>query len=215
MPIFFQQDIDEHTRIAVWKIEEDEAYFLQFVPLQRSIRHPHKRLQHLAGRFLLTHLFPSFPINLIQLADTRKPYLPDEAFHFSISHCGDYAAAIVSSRLRVGVDIEEVTGKIGRIAGKFLHDSEREAISRHMTSYSDGKTDIRNDLLTLVWSGKEAMFKWWGSGGIDFSEMLIVSPPGTWGEGQFPGLFLKEPHRLEMDIHFTRLGSVYLAWVCT
>src|SRR3712207_8327360 len=28
------------------------------------------------------------------------------------------------------------------------------------------------ETLTLLWSAKEAMFKWWGKGGVDFSEML-------------------------------------------
>ena len=104
MPIFFQQDIDENTRLAIWKIEEGEDFFLASVPLQRDITHPHKRLQHLAGRYLLKYLYPDFPIELIRIADTKKPYLEGEAYHFSISHCGDFAAAIVSSQKRVGVD---------------------------------------------------------------------------------------------------------------
>jgi len=69
---------------------------LEKVPLQNNITHPHKRLQHLAGRLVLSELYEDFPIKLIQIADTKKPFLPDEAFHFSISHCGEYAAAIVS-----------------------------------------------------------------------------------------------------------------------
>src|SRR5438128_7090094 len=111
MPLFFQRDIDETTRLALWKIEEEESFFSQHVPLQRDITHPHKRLQHLAGRYLLQYLFPDFPINLIKIADTRKPYLEDEAYHFSISHCSNYAAAIVSKTARVGVDIEIPTVK--------------------------------------------------------------------------------------------------------
>src|SRR5699024_2654722 len=108
MPLFFLNELDADTRLAVWKIEEEELFFTEKVPLQRQITHPHKRLQHLAARYLLQHLFPHFPISLIQVADTRKPYLEDEAFHFSISHCGDFAAVIVSRAKRVGVDIELV-----------------------------------------------------------------------------------------------------------
>src|SRR6187397_2210460 len=100
MPIFYQQDIDESTRLAIWKIEETEDFFLKSVPLQKEITHPHKRLQHLAGRFLLKHLYPGFPVALIKIADTKKPFLEDEAYHFSISHCNDYAAAIVSKTER-------------------------------------------------------------------------------------------------------------------
>src|SRR5687768_8575518 len=112
MPLFFQQVIDEYTKLALWKIEEEEGFFSQHVPLQRSITHPHKRLQHLAGRYLLKYLFPDFPIALIQIADTRKPYLKEEDYHFSISHCGDYAGVIVSKNRKVGIDIELVTPKI-------------------------------------------------------------------------------------------------------
>ena len=66
MPLFYQQDINETTRLGVWQITEDESFFLEKVPLSREITHPHKRLQHLAGRYLLQSLFPDFPYELIQ-----------------------------------------------------------------------------------------------------------------------------------------------------
>jgi phosphopantetheinyl transferase len=128
MPIFFQQDIDETTRLAVWKIEEDESFFLQHVPLQREITHPHKRLQHLAGRYLLKKLFPDFPLELIRIADTRKPFLEDEAYHFSISHCGDFAGVIVSTTNRVGMDVELVSEKVNRIRHKFITAEEENLL---------------------------------------------------------------------------------------
>ncbi len=121
---------------------------------QRDVTHPHKKLQHLAGRYLLKFLYPDFPLSLIRIADTRKPFLADEAYHFSISHCGDYAAAIVSRDKRVGIDIEIPTGKILKIEHKFLHEEERRMIS-------DSGLE-RTNQLTLMWCCKEAMFKWWG-----------------------------------------------------
>ncbi len=107
MPLFYQHNINESTRLGIWHIEEDEAFFLKRVPLKRDVSHPLKRLQHLAGRYLLTELFPDFPLDEILIADTRKPYLADEQYHFSISHCGTFAAAIVSTRHRVGIDVEQ------------------------------------------------------------------------------------------------------------
>ena len=115
MPIFFQQQINETTRLGIWKIEETAEFFKANVPQHRDVTHPHKRLQHLAGRFLLQYLFPAFPYELVQIADTRKPFLPNEEFHFSISHCGDYAAAIVSTSKSVGIDIEIPVEKIATI----------------------------------------------------------------------------------------------------
>ncbi len=137
MPIFFQQDIDKDTKLAVWKIEEEESFFLQHVPLQREITHPHKRLQHLAGRYLLQYLFPDFPISLIKIADTRKPFLENEGYHFSISHCGSYAAALVSKTKRVGVDIEVPTHKVEKIKHKFLQDAEWNPIHQQWMAADD------------------------------------------------------------------------------
>ena len=108
MPVFYQLEIDAFTKLGIWKIEEEEDFFKQYVPILRTVSHPHKKLQHLAGRFLLKYLFADFPSHLIQIADTRKPFLPQEEFHFSISHCGDYAAAIVSSQHRVGHIVDKI-----------------------------------------------------------------------------------------------------------
>ncbi len=119
MPLVYQQNINAVTKMGVWHIAETEDFF-KAVPLQKEITHPHKRLQHLAGRFLLKDLYPDFPLSLIKIADTRKPFLEDEAYHFSISHCRDYAAVLISKALRAGVDIEMVNEKIDRIIHKFL-----------------------------------------------------------------------------------------------
>src|SRR5258706_6795424 len=127
MPIFFQHQVSDTTRLAIWKIEETEEFFKGNVPQHRNVTHPHKRLQHLAGRFLLQFLFPDFPYELVQIADTRKPFLPGEQYHFSISHCGDYAAAIVSKDSRVGIDIELPGERIERIKNKFLDEKEMSA----------------------------------------------------------------------------------------
>jgi phosphopantetheinyl transferase len=179
VPIFFQQDIDESTKLAIWKVEEEESFFLRQVPLKREITHPHKRLQHLAGRYLLKFLFPDFPLELIQIADTRKPYLEDEAYHFSISHCGDYAAVIASRENWVGVDIEIVSQKIERIKHKFVSDDEWPAVNgvRGINSQlqtTDYKLQTTDYKLTLIWSCKEAAFKWYGSGGVDFKEHMVI-----------------------------------------
>ena len=210
MPIFFQQQINETTRLGIWKIEETEDFFLSNVPLQKEVTHPHKRLQHLAGRFLLQFLFPGFPYELIRIADTRKPYLPDEEYHFSISHCGDYAAAIVSSDKRVGIDIEIPSEKIDRIKHKFLDDDE---ISKFDPEASGRKSNFpveRSNLLTLLWSAKEAVFKWYGIGGVDFRQHIQLQKVNE-GEDTIPCFFAKTNQRLV--IHHHQFDHLVLAWI--
>lgn len=205
MPLFYQQDINLTTKLGVWKIEESEDFFLLSVPVQRNITHPHKRLQHLAGRYLLPFLFPDFPHEEIEIADTRKPFLPDEQYHFSISHCGDYAAAIVSSTERVGIDIEMITPRVDRIKHKFLHEDELAFVNSH-------GIDQQIKLLTLLWSAKEAMFKWWGDGDIDFSEVLRTETFVFQHAGVIPVTFLKSDKHVSLDIHYEMRDDLSLAW---
>jgi phosphopantetheinyl transferase len=209
MPIFFQQDIDAHTKLGVWKIEEGEDFFLSQVMPQRMVSHPHKRLQHLAGRYLLKHLFPDFPVELIRVADTRKPFLENEAFHFSISHCSDYAAVVVSRNKRTGVDIEVVTPKVERIKQKFLHPEELEIFDH------DNGTETGGRRLTLLWSCKEAVFKWWSYGNVDFSEQIRLQPFELQPSGSLPALFLSGADKTELTLHYRLFPGLVLAWLAT
>jgi phosphopantetheinyl transferase len=167
MPLFYQQYINQTTRLAIWKIEETEEYFSATVPINKNITHPHKRLQHYAGRYLLRFLFPDFPYEEILIADTNKPYLDNEAYHFSISHCGDYAAAIVSKNLHVGIDIEIPLEKILKIKHKFINSDNDYFLNQ--LNHSD-----QIFFSTLIWSAKETLFKWYGKGNVDFKEMLNI-----------------------------------------
>ncbi|MDP3393720.1 4'-phosphopantetheinyl transferase superfamily protein [Sediminibacterium sp.] len=208
MPIYYQQNINDFTQLAVWKIDETESFFNQKVTIQQQVTHPHKRLQHLAGRFLLPYLYPDFPSELIQIADTRKPYLPNEAYHFSISHCGDYAAAIVSSTQRVGVDVEMVTHRVNKIRHKFLHVSELE--NWNIESLEEQE---KFRTLTLLWSAKEAMFKWWGRGDIDFSDCMQVEAADLKASGILKAIFRKEDFIASLQLHYRLTNELSLVWV--
>lgn len=170
MPLVYQQNINPCTKLGVWHITEPESFFSHKVPLQREITHPHKRLQHLAGRFLLRELYPDFPYELIRIADTRKPFLENEAYHFSISHCGDYAAVMVSTEFRVGVDVEKITAKAEKIKHKFLSSYEQGIIRQ----LANNNTELHTSFVTAAWSIKESLFKWYGDGEVDFIEHLQI-----------------------------------------
>jgi phosphopantetheinyl transferase len=206
VPIFFQHQINESTRLGIWKIEETEEFFLSNVPLRQEVTHPLKRLQHLAGRFLLQFLYPGFPYELIRIADTRKPYLPNEQYHFSISHCGDYAAAIVSSRQRVGVDIEIASEKAEKIKNKFLTPNEQLIFS--LTTHGSFPTNI--GITTLLWSAKESVYKWFGNGGVDFRKHIQLEGLHE-NDETIIGQFAKT--KQELLIHYRRLDHLILTWI--
>jgi phosphopantetheinyl transferase len=234
LPLFYKHTINQTTKLGIWKIEEDENFFLHEVPLQQNITHPHKRLQHLAGRYLLKYLFPDFPHDEILIADTRKPYLPGEQYHFSISHCGDYAAAIVSSTHRVGIDIEIPSVKVQRISHKFIHGNEQRwlnesSIIGHRSAINQTKTGDRQPwthiklqttnykLQTLLWSAKEAIFKWYSLGGVDFKEHIQLC--GSISKNEDESFIL--PFRFQKkNIQYLNITSkicevIVLSWIAT
>lgn len=209
MPIFFQQQINENTRLGVWKIEETEEFFKGNVPQHRDVTHPHKRLQHLAGRFLLQYLFSDFPYELIQIADTRKPFLPDAQYHFSISHCGDYAAAIVSKESRVGIDVEIPVEKIEKIIYKFLSAKELDLFNLVPGAGKVTGVDNFNEVTTL-WSAKEAVFKWYGNGGVDFRKQIQLFSRKE--EAKTIDCFFSKSES-ELTVHYKQFDGLVLAWV--
>lgn len=210
MPLFYQQNINQHTKLAIWKIEETEEFFLQTIPLQQYITHPNKRLQHLAGRYLLRYLFPDFPNELILIATTRKPYLENEAYHFSISHCGDYAAAIVSKTEKVGIDIEISSKKILKIAHKFTSDEEVIEVQK-ITNLDNSQTNT-----TMIWCAKETMFKWYGLGRVDFKKMLEIKAPITKTENKMLKATIILPEKkIDLNIQYKILKYMILTYINT
>ncbi|WP_462252736.1 4'-phosphopantetheinyl transferase family protein [Ferruginibacter sp.] len=200
MPLVYQQNINAVTKMGVWHIAETEDFF-KTVPLQKEITHPHKRLQHLAGRFLLKDLYPDFPLSLIKIADTRKPFLEDEAYHFSISHCRDYAAVLISKELRAGVDIEMVNEKIDRIIPKFLTAEE-------CFLFPEGEI---KKTATLFWSVKESVYKWQGTGGTDFKKHIRIEKfTGNLEEGVVHCVF---KNQTKLQVHYLFFSNNFLTWV--
>lgn len=208
MPLVYQQNINVHTKLGVWHIAEAEDFFLQKVPLQQTVTHPHKRLQHLAGRWLLRELYADFPLELIRIADTRKPFLESERYHFSISHCGDYAAVIVSSEQRVGIDIEIPQAKIERVKHKYLSDAEVALLGDHQPG-----TLQQN--LTAGWSIKEALFKWYGGSGVNFKENMQIQHIRTDGNMLIAGCLFSKNKLWHPEVHAIIFGGNVLAWVVT
>lgn len=180
MPAIYHLDTDPQTRLAVWSIQEPESWFLERLPASAPVAHPVRRLHHLAGRYLLTHLEPGFPHAAVVVSEGGKPYLADGSCHFSISHSRDMAAGIISHSNGVGVDLEFVTSRVLRIVPRFLGNTERDWVSSlpecidSTTGTIGGAEACR--LCTLLWSAKESAFKWFGRPGLDFATDLLTEP---------------------------------------
>lgn len=210
MPLIYQQSINTTTRLGLWHIEETEDFFLDKVNLQREIHHPRKRLQHLAGRYLLKELFPDFPYELLMIADTRKPFLANEAYHFSISHCNNYAAVIISRNHRVGADVESFTDKIDKVKHKFLSGIEQGIIAAAIPPGADA---LNLAGLTAAWSIKESLFKWYGNGEVDFIEHLHIERIVFNGDSGIAYCKFLKGETTFLQVHFSFFDQNCISWV--
>lgn len=116
------------------------------------------RTGHEAGRALLAELYrreTGEPLPEIQITADGKPYFPDNAWHFSISHT-KRRVFVALSRANVGIDAEELDRTVHpRLADKVLSPGER-------TQY-DAAEDKDRAFLTF-WVLKESAVKLAGTG---------------------------------------------------
>lgn len=216
MPLILIKEPQQETKLAVWEIAEEETFFQRKASVQREIAHPQKRLQHLAGRYLLKELFPDFPAHEIAVAPTRKPFLPGDAFHFSISHCANLAAVVVSRDRRVGVDVEKITEKTVKLKGKFLDAdalAQFDAWVKKAAALPFFHGDPEALCATLIWSAKEAMFKWYGLGNVDFRQQMLVRSLSFQDDGKvlMDGVFMLE-QPFPLKLYGLVLGEEVLVW---
>ena len=195
MPLFYQQNINATTKMAIWSITESLDFFEQKVSSTVLITHPTKKVQHLAARLLIPYLLPEVDTKLIKYANNGKPYIQNSHFHFSVSHCNGYAACIISSKDPVGIDIELIQDRVGKVAHKFLHATELDKINT-----LEQADQLKQ--MTFFWAAKEAMYKMNEKLGVDFSEQLRIEELAISPKGILNASILSDALALEVQIHY-------------
>lgn len=178
MPLYKEWKIEDHGLAAIWKVEEPESFFIEHTGMVANMQLERRRIEHLAGRFLLKYLEADFPLQGIMKDEHDKPRLENNAFFFSISHSWPYIAAVVDPYYEAGIDIQTWHARIERIQHKFLSAEEQ------ILFQNDPK------LITLAWSAKEAVYKWNGKRGIEFIEDIPID------------VFHNRPPNYNMTIYF-------------
>jgi 4'-phosphopantetheinyl transferase len=150
--LYQQRTINGHSILGILDLAE----------FAKSSKIEGKRNIEKAGtRYVLQQLL-NLSEDLLEYNENRKPYLRGSQSFISISHSHDRLAVMISTKGETGVDIELVRDKVLNIQHKFLsHDEEKFA-----------KNNV--DKLLTIWAAKEAMFKIYGIGEVDFSRHLNV-----------------------------------------
>ena len=169
--------IDESSLYAIWKITEsvDELHGsielkAREEELYRSFVAESRKKQWLAYRILIRKLLEpqEFPV---EYDEVGKPFLAGSHYHISVSHTGDLAAVIMSSKGKVGIDLEKIRPRIENVKDKFMND------------YELGRLIQGHELeqMTLTWCAKEALYKLYGIRTLDFRHHMTVEVPARTG----------------------------------
>lgn len=94
---------------------------------------------------------------------------PTQGFRYlSISHSSEWVAVMLCGT-RCGVDVESLDRAFGKVASRYITPEEREQLEEQVGEHFEA----------LVWSAKEALYKYGGKEGLDFLQDLIVTDIDT------------------------------------
>lgn len=202
MPLFLDE-INEHYRLGIWKMEENEQELLTilektelFIPYSLA----GKRIEYLSVRVLAKHM--GLCPDAIGHHPSGKPYLTDRDTTISISHTKGYAAILLSELPNTGVDIEQKGLKILKVRNKFIRPDEAINIP------TDEDAEIQS--LLLHWSAKESLFKSIPDEGVDFiRELQITDFKYPLKQGMFHATAIRTGVNFQVDYR------IYDDFVCT
>lgn len=117
-----------------------------------------RRKEYLGARILLNEIAPSCTIEYKQ---TGKPKISTSLI--SISHSNQYVAIGLNHSYDIGIDLQKIKPKIGNIKDKFLSDEELKNFEHSP------------ETLTDLWCIKEACYKLFDEGELNFKEDIHIS----------------------------------------
>lgn len=191
----------------VWKITETETELLTslehpeyFAEKVASLKPGSRRLlEVLAVRRALKELFYGEEQRVLY-DEHGKPSLPAGKPYISISHTQDYAA-VISSEVPVGIDIERIGNRVEKVVSHFLKEQELVTLALYAEKVPS---------LHLAWSAKEAAFKILGPDYYDLQHLTSVISIDAVNKVL---LLAVEGREKPLSIHFDFNEAYVLAWV--
>lgn len=196
MPLYKRIDVNDFTRVLIWKIEESLEELSKDVTLTESRQNRVNSMNseiHQKGFYSIRHLLKEFGYTDLDLEydEFGKPHLKDGKF-ISITHSFHFSAIIISEKTPVGIDIEKQRDKIVRIARKFTPLEEYKTIANH---------DALVSKLTIVWGAKESLYKIYGKKKLLFLRHIYIED-FRFADGQTTGNVRYEEHKSDHEVFF-------------
>ncbi|MFD1166512.1 4'-phosphopantetheinyl transferase family protein [Sphingobacterium daejeonense] len=210
MSLAYLKELDAHSRIALWKIEESEDELISMLQLDdaelaklSSLAKGKRTLHWLATRVLLRYLLQTPEFISCPSDSNGKPYLPDFPYEISLTHSYDYAGVMLSSAGVCGIDLEIVKEKVVRIKDKFLKPEEIGFIEEEQLV----------DQLYACWCAKEAVYKLQGNKGVSFYQDMTIEPFRYTPQGVMVVNLTKDNEVRKFNVFYERFNEYMLGYV--
>ena len=183
MALFELKNIENHSQIGVWKIEESieelENALSESVLNNKAykfFKSDRRKREWLATRVLLHEICNDKHLE-ISYDDNKKPVLPN-GHHISISHSKLFVAVMLSKNGSVGVDIQVPKNNIDKGISIFMTPIELAEVGE--TNYSQK--------LHIYWCAKEALYKYVGDNTLNIYSHFKINPVDISSTGLFTGV---------------------------
>ena len=179
--------------IAIWNLQESLEELTQqsaniSIP---DFNNEKRQKEYLASRLLLKDITPNTKITYNEYGAPKL----ENGKHISISHSKNLVAIIISKQ-KVGIDIEQISKKPLRLSSKFISDNTHQNLTKEKA--------------TLIWCCKEAIYKWYQKGNIDFIKDIKLYN----FEIAEKGILTTEFKTERLFLNYQKINNHYLVYVC-
>jgi 4'-phosphopantetheinyl transferase len=183
MALFELKDIENHSQIGIWKIEESiqELELLlnsSIIDTEKynKFKSDNRKKEWLTTRVLLRQMLNNDVLE-IQYDLNRKPFLKTNT-KISISHSKGYVALMLSDVKDVGVDIQVPKKNIAKGISVFMSPIELDEIGE----------ENYYEKLHIYWCAKESLYKYVGDNKLNIYSHFKINPLKVPSDGTFKGV---------------------------
>ena len=201
MPFLKEFIINDKTKIKLWKVMIGELS-------PKELNNDEKKLFKLKKSNVLREQFlATRKILALENSDYIITYDPDgkpslnSEFNISISHSHEIAALVLSNNRKIGLDVQLKESKILNIQNKFLNKFEKLNI----------EDDPSIDILTMLWTSKESIYKAIGLKGISFSKNIKIDKVIE-KDKTGKGYYINGTEKVKFDLKFYYLDEYIMCY---
>ena len=165
-----------------------------------SFKNISRKVEWLSVRALVKNMIGKD--TLILYNAENKPFIRGNTHNISISHSNMLTAVLISKDKRVGIDLEYMSGKIGKVANKFLNQLETITTDPEMEKFH----------LYLHWCAKEALYKILDKQDINFRDGITIKPFTPEEHGFMDGYAVNGNGKEEFELEYLQHDNYALVW---